>query len=178
MDNALARLHKAEEDVAALREAIKAAQAKARATPKKRKKGEEDMSATPCFEVSAEERTYKGDPNDRKQIVKHRQRMKVRVILVAGKGQLVCSGGCVARTSRNKSCAIVGYPVTSLPAAPAPTLRSPLGAHVSCRQSFTYEVVFKRQNLSEPCCIVSGTDTTSAALLPCSRGALIPGKPL
>ena len=88
MDNALARLHKAEEDVAALREAIKAAQAKARATPKKRKKGEEDMSASPCFEVSAEERAYKGDPNDRKQIVKHRQRMKVRVILIAGKGQV------------------------------------------------------------------------------------------
>ncbi len=77
MDNALARLHKAEEDVAALREAIKAAQAKARNTPKKRKKDAEDLTATPSFEISAEEREYKGDPNDRKGLVKHRQRMKV-----------------------------------------------------------------------------------------------------
>ncbi|BDA46316.1 probable Bromodomain adjacent to zinc finger domain protein 1A at N-terminal half [Coccomyxa sp. Obi] len=76
MDNALARLHKAEEDVAALREAIKAAQAKARNTPKKRKKDAEDLTATPSFEISAEEREYKGDPNDRKGLVKHRQRMK------------------------------------------------------------------------------------------------------
>jgi hypothetical protein len=77
MENALARLHKAEEDVAVLREAIKAAQAKARNTPKKRKKEAEEPAEAPTFEVPPEEREYKGDPNDRKALVRHRQRLKV-----------------------------------------------------------------------------------------------------
>lgn len=79
MESALARLNKAEEEVAVIREAIKAAQAKARNTPKKRKKDAvEESNEVPSFEITAEEREYKGDPNDRKGLVKHRQRMKVR----------------------------------------------------------------------------------------------------
>ncbi|CAK0750991.1 hypothetical protein CVIRNUC_002033 [Coccomyxa viridis] len=77
MDAALARLNRAEEDVAALREAIKAAQARARmAMPKKKKKGEDSEDANPVFEVSAEEKVFKGDPNDRKALLRHKQHVK------------------------------------------------------------------------------------------------------
>ncbi|CAL5227755.1 g10774 [Coccomyxa viridis] len=77
MDAALARLNRAEEDVAALREAIKAAQAKARlAMPKKKKKGEDAVDENPVFEVPAEEKLFKGDPNDRKALLRHKQHVK------------------------------------------------------------------------------------------------------
>ena len=131
MDAALARLNRAEEDVAALREAIKvdldllscmqkyhpcfppawdhagspceacteaehcpsavvlgsnglhssalmqAAQARARmAMPKKKKKGEDSEEANPVFEVPAEDKLFKGDPNDRKALLRHKQHVK------------------------------------------------------------------------------------------------------
>ena len=127
MDAALARLNRAEEDVAALREAIKvdcpvldlafqsckggpaclvrlicseieccpcrhdgapltlaghvqAAQAKARlAMPKKKKKGEDAVDGNPVFEVPAEEKLFKGDPNDRKALLRHKQHVKARL---------------------------------------------------------------------------------------------------
>ena len=46
------------------------------AMPKKKKKGGEAEEANPVFEVPAEEKIFKGDPNDRKALLRHKQRVK------------------------------------------------------------------------------------------------------
>ncbi len=59
------------------------AQAKARmALPKNKKKGEDGEEEKPIFEVSAEEKTFKGDPNDRKALLRHKQRVKASVLTI------------------------------------------------------------------------------------------------
>ena len=46
------------------------------AMPKKKKKGEDSEDANPVFEISAEEKVFKGDPNDRKALLRHKQHVK------------------------------------------------------------------------------------------------------
>ena len=59
---------------------VQAAQAKARlAMPKKKKKGEDAADENPVFEVLAEEKVFKGDPNDRKALLRHKQHVKARL---------------------------------------------------------------------------------------------------
>ena len=59
---------------------VQAAQAKARlAMPKKKKKGEDAADENPVFEVPAEEKVFKGDPNDRKALLRHKQHVKARL---------------------------------------------------------------------------------------------------
>lgn len=59
-------------------------QARARAATPAKKKGKKGETGEegggdekPSFEVPAAEREFRGDPNDRKALVKHRQRVKV-----------------------------------------------------------------------------------------------------
>ena len=60
------------------------AQAKARmALPKNKKKGEDGEEEKPVFEVPAEEKLFKGDPNDRKALLRHKQRVKASILRTA-----------------------------------------------------------------------------------------------
>ena len=69
-----------------------AAQVKARlAMPKKKKKGEDAVDENPVFEVSTEEKLFKGDPNDRKALLRHKQHVKARPLPIVP--DLQCLGG-------------------------------------------------------------------------------------
>lgn len=52
------------------------------AVPKKKKKGEDAVDENPVFEVPADEKVFKGDPNDRKALLRHKQRVKASAALV------------------------------------------------------------------------------------------------
>ena len=51
--------------------------------PKKKKKGEDAADENPVFEVPADEKVFQGDPNDRKALLRHKQRVKARPLPVS-----------------------------------------------------------------------------------------------